>query len=72
MSDRSARADVSITLRAWLEDHPYPLRVVITMVADTRVEGAQSVKSIDEAVAIVRDVLTDLVTRGRDEPVTRP
>jgi hypothetical protein len=68
---RPERADASIILRAWLEDHPVPLRVVITVVPERAGFDRSSVTSVDEAVSIVRDALVDLLARGRDGPVTR-
>jgi hypothetical protein len=69
--DSPERPETSIVLRAWLEDHPVPLRVVITVVPDRQPGEPAVLTSVDEAVDIVRQALLDLVARGRDGPVTR-
>lgn len=53
-------------MRAWVEDHPVPLRAVVTRMTDadaTQPSRTTTTSSRDEVVVLVRDWLDELMGR---------
>jgi hypothetical protein len=55
-----------LVVRAWVEDHPVPLRAVVTRMTDadaTQPSRTTTTSSRDEVVVLVRDWLDELMGR---------